>query len=237
MAKDKLEAIQKNAGAARIYFYENTLPWGDNGDRILPSANYFEFVREMGFFQNQDEQLKNAFIDNYPAFVQDERIRLNGMYSESDYPSVNQIAGKFKFKVSFMPLPEMDFRLDLSQTEINNLTKQVENTFKERINAAVKDTWDRIKTQLTHMREKLQPIDADTNKPPVFRNSLVDNLKDIIELLPKLNVTNDANIDAICKQMESLVVDPEKLRTSSVLRSQKADEVNKILENFSDFFS
>jgi hypothetical protein len=87
------------------------------------------------------------------------------------------------------------------------------------------------------MREKLQPIDADTNKPPVFRNSLVDNLKDIIELLPKLNVTNDANIDAICKQMESLVVDPEKLRTSSVLRSQKADEVNKILENFSDFFS
>ena len=41
------EALINRAGSARAVFYANTLPWSDAGSRILPTANYFEFVKKM----------------------------------------------------------------------------------------------------------------------------------------------------------------------------------------------
>ena len=217
VAKKDLEAIQKIANAARIFHYENTLPWGDNGERLLPSANYMTYTKEMSFYKNQFENAVADFVSNYDSVIDDAKVRLNGMFDSKDYPSKLEIESKFKISASFMPLPEIDIRLNLSQTEINNLTQQIENSFRERIAGAVADTWNRIKDQLTHMQERLTTV-TEEGKPAIFKDSLFDNLKDLINILPKLNVTGDANIAAICEQMKGLIADPDSVRSSAHLR-------------------
>lgn len=230
VAKEWLNDLQKVHSAARTFHYENTLPWGDNGDRLLPSANYFTYTQEMSFFNSQHDEKVREIIANIEKMIAQAEQDLNGMFNPADYPTRAELESKYLFKVSFMPLPDIDFRLNLGQTEINNLTQQVETAFRDRINAAVSDTWARIKDQLTHMKERLSDSEA------IFKNSLFDNLRDIIDLLPKLNVTDDFNITQICDQMKTLIVDPESVRKNTRLRSQKADEVDAILNQFGSFF-
>lgn len=235
IAKKELEKIQKTAGAARLFHYEQTLPWSNNGDRLLPTANHMNYVKEMSRFKNEFENEVAAFIADYGSIVEDAKIRLNGMFNANDYPHTSEIREKFGFTTCFMPLPDTDFRLELTDTEVNTIRQEVENTYKERIESAVKDTWQRIKEQLTHMQERLTTVKED-GKPAIFNNSLFTNLEDIIALLPRLNVTGSAEINQICEDMKVLVIDPEKVRTSAQIRSRKAEEVTAILNKFEAFF-
>jgi len=232
IAKEELQKIQKAANAARTFHYENTLPWSDNGDRLLPSSNYFTYIQTMQNFKSDFEKSVIDFLANYDAVVDDARIRLNGMFNAADYPSKSELELKFGFKSEFFPLPNTeDFRINLSDTEINTLRLSMENTMNERIKTAMQDIKERIKAQLQHMKEKL------SNRDEIFRDSLFENLKDIIALMPKLNVTNDTQINEICEEMKSLIADPNNVRNSNSLRNRKAQEVEAILNKFDDFFS
>jgi len=232
IAKEELAKIQKAASAVRNFHYENTLPWGDNGDRLLPSANYFTYVGSMQGYKNEFENSVREFLQNYESVVLEAKIRLNGMFNQSDYPNREQIINKFGFNTCFLPLPETDFRINVGQAEVNALRLSMESEINERIKNAMQDIKTRIKEQLEHMKEKLSVNDA------VFRDSLFENLRDIINLIPKLNITGDSTINDICEDMKALLVEnPDSVRQSAMIRSRKAQEVENILNKFEDFFS
>ena len=231
-SKEFLAGIMKTAGAARQYLYENTLPWGDNGDRLLPSANYFDFIAGMQKFDRDFYAEVDKAENTFSEMLIEAQKRLNGLFSPADYPNIIEFRSKFNFKTCFMPIPETaDLRLDINQTEVNVLRQSIESEMNNRLTEAVSDTWSRIKDQLTKMKETL------SDKDKIFRDSLFNNLKDIIALLPKLNVTNDSNINDICNEMQTLLVNPDEVRTNTMLRSKKAQEVNDLLNKFDSFFS
>lgn len=237
--KKYIEPLTKKAGEARNYHYENTLPWGDNGDRLLPSANFMEYTTKMNNFKIEYQQLATDFISQLWEIKEDAKIRLNGMYNEKDYPTALDLQTMFGMKIEFMPLPETDFRIDLTETELANLTKSVENSFRERTAAAMADIWDRIKKQLEHMKERLTTVNTNkdgTQSPAKFHDTLFENLADIIALIPKLNVTEDANLNQICEELKPLLKDPDNVRGSAMLRSRTAQEVTNVLAKFEDFF-
>lgn len=230
VAKEHTDPINQIAGKARSFHYDNTLPWGDNNERLLPTKNYFTYVQEMNRLKGEFDAATNTFFSNYDRVIADARVRLNGMFKESDYPTRNEIQDKFRFKTSFMPVPESDIRIGLQSSEVDKLRNDIEFEIKERLTSAIKDIWQRVKTQLTHMRDKL----ADSNA--IFRDSLFDNLREIIELLPALNVTDDVNIAKVCNELKTLAIDPNAVRTNSTLRATKADEAEAILNKFKSFF-
>lgn len=230
VSKAHTEAVQKITGKARTFHYENTLAWGDNNERLLPTANYMKYVQEMGMLKGEFDAAIAAFFSNYDAVIVEARIRLNGMFRDSDYPSKGDIQDKFAFNTSFMPVPSSDIRVGLSDSIMDALRANVETEINSRLGDAVKGIWERIKTQLSHMRDKLSTKDA------IFRDSLFDNLTDLIELLPALNVTNDVNIAKICNEMKGLVVSPDSVRTNVALRITKADEVDAVMNKFKGFF-
>lgn len=232
LAKEVLQDIQKKDSAARTFHYENTLPWSDNGDRLLPSANYFTYIAKMQELKADREQAVNEFISNYDNVIEDAKMRLNGMFDAKDYPSKSEVIRKFAFNTDFMPIPDTDdFRLNIAQTEINALKLSMETALNDRLQTAMNDIKARIREQLEHMKVKL------SDKDSIFRDSLFENLRDIINLIPKLNVTNDAQINEICEEMQGLLINPKEVRENSVLRNRKAQEVNDILNKFGDFFS
>jgi hypothetical protein len=231
IAKKHIETIQRIAGKARVFHYENTLPWGDNSERLLPSKNYFQYITEMGKFKSEFEDSVGKFLVNYEGATNEARLRLGTMFNQSDYPSRVEVESKFGYKTTFLPVPDNDFRVTLSEAEVEKLRQSLNTEVTNRLTAAVSDTWTRIKDQLTKMKEKLKDNEA------IFRDSLFGNLEELIELLPRLNVTNDINIAKICVEMKSLLADPELIRTNDSLRSQKAQDVEKVLSKFGSFFS
>lgn len=229
--KKYTEPLQKITTRARDFHYDNTLAWGDNGERLLSAANYFDYVAKINKFNAEYSEAVVDFLGNYDMAIEERKKDLNGMFNPKDYPTREEVKNKFDFKVTFMPVPDTDFRVTLSDDEVARLKESVGIEINNRLADAVKEVWERIGTQLTKMKEKLSDSEA------IFRNSLFENLNELLTLLPKLNVTNDVNIAKVCVAMKALVADPEAIRNDERLRAQKAQDVESVLSKFGSFFS
>ena len=129
-----------------------------------------------------------------------------------------------------MPISDTaDFRLRVDEEEVTNLKFRIEQEISSRITQATKNIWARLKEAVGHMVDKLSDKDA------IFRDSLVTNIRELIEILPRLNFTDDVDINNMLEHMKTLVVDPETLRTSERIRNKKAEEAKVILNKISDF--
>jgi hypothetical protein len=222
IAKDHLSEIGKIVNSIRNFHVENTLPWGDNGERILPCKNYFEYTAAISRHKSSFDACVSKFVREYPAMIDEAKTRLNGMFDDQDYP--DDIESKFCVKVTCLPVPgTADFRVELSDNEVEQLRTKINDEVNERWAQASKSIYQRIKDQLEHMHERL----SDSSN--VFRDRLFENLVDLIKLLPRLNMANDPQIDALCEEMKKLCVDPDAVRNDTLLRAVKADEVRAIL--------
>jgi hypothetical protein len=226
IAEQAIKAIAKVANDARSFHYQNTLPWNDNGDRILPAANYLTYTQKVQEFRVSFESSVNEFTSNYPLLVADAKLRLNGMFNPADYPDAGRILEKYGFDASFMPLPDAaDFRVSLQQSELDAIKQDIESRTRQAAEKAMQDLWNRLHEAVSHMADKLKTSDA------VFRDSLVTNLVELCELLPKLNIANDPNLEKMRQAVESKLcnVTPQQLRDNPTARKQTAKTADDIL--------
>jgi hypothetical protein len=225
IGEEHLKDIQSVVRAARGFLREQTLPWGDNNDRILLSAYYLEFLHQFGTFKSQFEKAVQVFLTQYPDLVKKAQFKLNGMYRSSDYPSLLQLKKKFNIDVACMNISEMeDFRVKINPKDAERLKQRIEEEYAARMAEATQDIWGRIAATVGHMAERL----ADPRN--IFRDSLVDHVRRLIELLPKLNFNEDKRIKQIAFSMRSLLVDPAALRDDAHLRHEKAQQAQQILD-------
>lgn len=226
VAESAIKAIQKTANEARTYHYENTLAWSDDDSRLLPAANYLKYSEKMRELKNNFEVEVDKFIDAYPTLVDDARARLNGMFNAADYPFQSEIKGKYRFGVSINPLlVSDDFRVTLSNDEINSIRADIEARTKEAQANALSDLWNRLYSAVSHMAGRL----ADTEA--IFRDSLIENIVDLCELLPRLNVLDDKNLDAMKNAVESKLCGYKlkDLREDKEIRKSAVTDANDIL--------
>jgi Asp-tRNA(Asn)/Glu-tRNA(Gln) amidotransferase C subunit len=64
-----------------------------------------------------------------------------------------------------------------------------------------------------------------------FKNSLVNNINELCDLLPKLNITNDPELQTSVAEIKIKLTayDPQTLREDKTARSETAMEAQKIL--------
>jgi hypothetical protein len=84
---EKLDALRTLAGQIRHHFYKITLPWSDEGYRLLPAHFYFELATQMREFERAFSQSVDEFLEVYPSYIEQVRPELNGLFREEDYPS------------------------------------------------------------------------------------------------------------------------------------------------------
>lgn len=231
IGKDALKDVQAAVSKIRTFHYFNTMPWNDNGERLLAATNLIPYTKELNELRKEFDQAVRDFVSSYPQYIDDARGRLGKLFNINDYPSEREIAGKFGVKPIILNIPDSDFRVGgLGTEELKQLKSAAELEIQERLNNAIKDVWDRIATQLRNMKEKLSDKDA------IFRNSLFGNLQELVEVLPRMNIMGDAKLAKITNQMRDLVVDPDTVRCDQTLRSIKAQEVEAIMDQYKDFF-
>ena len=62
-----------------------------------------------------------------------------------------------------------------------------------------------------------------------FRDSVITNLVKLVDVLPKLNVTGDPELERLAAQVRaSLLVDPQELRKSESVRTETAKAASDI---------
>jgi len=228
---DYLDRVQKKATAIRQKYYTNTLPWGIEGTQMLPSANYLGFMTEFRNEKGEWESLVAEFISNYSRLKEDAKSMLpNGLYNESDYPCEDSIHEKFCMDMAVFPVPSDDFRVAINDNELDNIRKDVERRVAQASEIAMADIWKRLYDRVKHMSEKLADPKA------IFRDTMVENTRELCSLLPKLNFADDPNLESLRKEVEgSLLLHPDSLRNNPVLRHDKGLEAKAIMDKMGAF--
>ena len=225
--KDSLKEIQAAVGAARTFHLEQTLPWGERGERLLPSKNYSEYNRQMRVYKHDFERAVNEFVADFHSVIFTARQTLGGLFSRDDYPDASGIREKFEFRTVISPLPTAaDFRVQLGQEEIAAIQLDLEKRIAESQAAATRDLWQRLYEVVGHMVERLSDPEA------IFRDTLVGNIVRLTELLPRLNLHDDPALEAMRRQIEASLCQctPTQLRCDKDIRRQVATDAQSVLD-------
>jgi hypothetical protein len=217
------EAVGSAASELRNKHYFYTLPWSQDGARILPAAMFEEYSKETRALRTIFDRTVSAFVDDYPALKEAARLELNGMYNEDDYPT--NIAAKFGVDVVMMPLPDAeDFRATLSETAVAEIKQGIETELQKTMQAAMRDPYERLYSHISRMVARL------SDKDGVFRDTLVTGLSDLCAVLPGLNLTNDPTLDDLRRRAERMIanIEPQALRDVPAVRRDVAREAAEI---------
>jgi hypothetical protein len=231
----ELDAVQKFVGNVRNVHYAMTQPWSDTGLRLLSTAMFHKkYQHQMTAHQAEFQTLVDKFLDAYDWEITQAQVKLGDLFNAGEYPTKDELKTKFKFNLVQMPLPDAgDFRLDINNEAQELLRTQYQQHYETQLETAMKDIWDKAYDALSKMSERLDYKDADTRK--IFRDSLVDNVMGVVELLDLCNVTGNAQMTAMKQRLEDtlLGVTPDALREDEYLRLETKQKVDDILKNMS----
>lgn len=240
LAKEQIQSIRQIAGAARNLHYDLTLPWSQDGARILPAAMFAKYDAEMRKLKGEFEVAVRDFIRDYPGYVADARLRLGGLFKAEDYPDANDVEAKFTWELTISPLPTgNDFRVNLSKEMTEHLRAQIEERTRKEIETGTRDVWDRVYKVVQHMAVSLEEYkvsvdkDGKEKKENPFRDTLVSNVRDIAGLLPLLNVTGDPKLNQLATEITGKLTlkEPQELRDDGKARKKVAKDARTILED------
>jgi len=228
---DLLDQVHKKATHIRTKFYANTLPWGIEGTQMLPTANYLNFMTEFRREKSEWQTLVNNFVDNYDQLKADAQRILGAIYDPADYPLYGEIRSKFHMDMAVFPVPSTDFRVSISSDELTRIQQDVERRVADAQSKAMQEVWKRLYDRVKHMAEKLADPKA------IFRDSMIENAREICALLPRLNVTDDPNLESLRQEVEMGISNhhPDALRNDPDLRRDTAEQAKAIMDKMSVF--
>ena len=225
------DAISKFAGNARTFHYHATMPWSDSGLRLLTTAMYFEYQKTISQMEMDFSGLIDEFINDYQNMVLRAEHKLGDMFDVLDYPDPDSLRDKFRFSVKFSPVPDVgDWRVDIGNDARETLQLSYQQAYTANLESAYKDVWDRTHEALVNMSAKLAG-----NTKQIFRDTLVTNVKEMIDLLDKFNITGDAKMRQAKVKIQSALsgVTPDALREDDEFRLDTKQKVDDLLKEFS----
>lgn len=218
------QEILKIRNAWRVWNYSNTLPWADDGSRVIRSAAFLDYSKGYREYKDKFEAACEAFYAAYPTLVAEAEFKLNTLFDPADYPPVEAIKHRFNVRMTTYPMPNAeDFRIieGIPAEEVERLRAEAVSGLNEQVTLAIKDLWGRLHSVVTAMQTRLE-VGTD-GKPLKFHDTLVSNIEDLLDKVPQLNLTGDPEITTMTEEMRSLVAhQPATLREDMTVRSETA---------------
>jgi hypothetical protein len=233
--KDALKAITAASTAVRAHFYSKTLPWKDNGDRLLTRLLFCDFIEEHERLTGEFKDTVEEFItEGYPQARARAEFRMGDMFDPNDYPSPDSLRRKFYINMDIDAVTETgDFRVEMDEAHMDTVKASMESAMSSRLNRAMGDVWARVSDVVTSFAERMGTEDA------VFRDATVTKIGELIDILPGLNVVEDPDLIRIAADIKAKLTGhtPKELRTQPDLRSQVAGDARDIIDTMAGFMN
>ncbi len=242
LPKEALSEISRIVGETRTGFLQRTLPWLDDGQRIMAASAYLQHCAWQRGQTVKFEAAVKQFLVDYPDYVNAARSRLGSMFKQDDYPLPSELEGKFGMHMAVMPVPQSeDFRANIADAQAMQIKADIERNVNDAIKTAMHDVWSRIGEMTERMAVKLNEFRPSRHGRPasgIFRDSLVENVKDMIAILPSLNIVGDPRLDEMVERLKTLTTfRPDTLRSSVIARTDTAAAAQAIADTIADYMA
>lgn len=227
-----LKPISNMIGKIRDYHESVTLPWMNDGQRMLPAKLYLEYTQQMRTMRGEFDRLVSDFITHYPILVKEARLNLGTMYDPADYPDISVIRNKFNVAVRALPIPDAaDFRVDIAEEDVAAIKAEIKADIHKQQQEALQHCWDRLRDVVSKIEERLSDPTA------IFRDSLIENARSLVKILPALNLLEDPELEAArsAVEMRLCMAPPQRLRDDKAVRAQTAQAASEILQRMMSY--
>ncbi len=222
-----LAKYQQIGNEMYAYHVKATLPFGDDGGRLIPTTAYLDYTTKMQAYLQQQKDLAIDIIGNWQQLVlADVRDRNNSLYtqgkpqnaSESDYPTASQIASKLYVKWYPEPVSTSnDFRFEVP----DDLKRALDAQLDEYVAAAGKEVYVRMLDPVSAFVEKCGKYTGE--KGQRWHDSFVDNLSALQTELAPLNINDDPQVSEFLKKIDDIIrpyaLTPAAIKDDPVARS------------------
>jgi hypothetical protein len=231
-----LEPLEKLVTEARAYHAAVTLPF-DNGIGILPAALIKEYGDKMRQFKGQFENLvQSHFVPKYPEMIDWAKAEHNGTFDASDYPAVESLLEAFYFKTEPLPVPDAGHFTGTMSSLLGVDAEGVNIRVADAMTEAQRELMRRMIEPVSAMAAKLAEAPKAGKEDICFRDSLIGNVQQIAEMVPKLNICGDAALDAFAAEMLALTrYTPSVLRDDKATRSEAAKLADALTKRLSGY--
>ncbi len=225
MKATELNNISTLCSQGKKEFNDLSLAWMDKGTRIFTVETVYDAMTSLSAFKAEVQEAIRDFVDAYPELVKDQEKRLGDLYDVRDYPPVDSITKRFDFGYSFWPIPQTgDWRVEMTAEAIQEIKTTMEQRLKEAHDTAMENLWDRLHEAVEELRVKVANLDYN------FHNSLFENNRELVKLLPKLNIGNDQALLVVCDEFSQIVAkDPATVRGDENIRGQVSTDARNLL--------
>jgi len=220
-----LDDVNKAASEVYRIHRQRTLTW-EEGTHLLPLAGRPKYEQDILVAKGGFIAAVEGFALSYPMFVDEARNMHAKTWNPADYPAAESIRECFGVQTLFYPLPASShFNSELSELYGPQLDQQTA----EKTAEAVKETWDRLLAPVRHMVAKLKDEDGE------FRDSLVGNIHEMLELMPALALTDNGLMKQACDEIRETLgkTQPDQLRKNKAVREATAKAAQDLVSKFS----
>lgn len=236
--KALVQPILQVESAARAYIESTTYPWS-RGESLLPTARFMDFTERMGKFQLEFDQCVTAFLNNWSNVMQQAQQRQGELFDPSVYPDMSDLKSDFRFRVHYRPVTDMgDFRVSMQEEELDSLRQQVEEATKESMTTMLRAPLERLREAVQRLHEVSGKTDREVvNKrtgatevrPPIFRDSVIDNLMEEIKLLHDFADVLPSDVLSVAKQVADVAPHPQSMRDDPDVRKSVNTSTQSLL--------
>lgn len=217
----ELQAIGSFDAKTRGRLLNYCLPsYIEDGYYFLPIA----LVETVNGILNEARTAREAMVEMFLAVYgekkEDARLRLGPLYREKDYPSVEEVRKAFSWAVRYIYFSVPGSLREISASLFNEEKERQEKMWEEAASEVRTALRESLAGLVEHAIGKLSY--QANGKPQIFRDSMVKNMSEFLDLFDRRNLTNDQELAALAGQARQLMagIDAAALRSNQNIREQ-----------------
>lgn len=222
---DRLFAVIR---AARTFHYENTHAWMHDGPRILATANYDAYMKQMRAYKADFEGCVLDFLGQYDSIKGEARLVLGMLYDAQDYPEKGYLKSRYDFDIKIQPMPASGelLSLGLEPAEADAMRRKLEADMKQTFERANRRMWEDLYERLGKLMGKL------TDSTAYVQEGTITAVRELAELLPRLNITEDARLDMLSQRLLKTLegISAESVKHNPDARNRVAAETKTVFD-------
>ena len=235
--KAATESYMKVLSEAGKFYYLTTSPWDDKGFRLLSIEVYPDFTKKFKNYTRDFRAAVEGFMDSIEEDINLMKESLGSAFDRNDYNFLYRSNGEldreelrkaFVLELEYGTVADPnDIRANLTEDDRQIIADHITKKNTEKFAASQKHLIITLHEHIVKIHERLC---ESTN---VFRDTLIGNLEDLCDLIPKMNIANDPALNKLAADAKTMLCkwDPQTIRTDDKVRAEVAAEADKILTN------
>ena len=203
-----------------------SLPYPESGIRLIRQDDISAFTVQMTSLKVELDEAVIQLDGRYDELRIAARRRLGSLFNAGDYPAT--LRGWFDVSYDFPSVEPPEYLRQLSPQLYQQEAARVAARFDEAVQLAEQAFTEELSKLVSHLTERLSG--TDDGKPKVFRDSVVENLREFFDRFRHLNIRSDEQLDDLVVQAQRVIrgVEPQQLRDNQAVRQQVASQLSGV---------